>query len=319
MPNEGSRVSILIPVFNRVKILPETLESAIKQSYQNIEIVVVDNHSTDGTWELIQEYSRKDSRIRAYQNEENIGPVRNWKRCIDLAGGEYGKILWSDDLIARDFVEKTLPLIDGNEKVGFVFTGAEIFPQKKPKRTSSYLIGPSGLYSAEQFIDGAILGGPYPVSPGCALFRMPDLKKNLMVDVPNKIGSDFAMHAIGNDLLLFLLTAKDYPFFGFVQETLSYFRAHSGSISISSKGGRLPLHYDLAKAFFAEKFRPDVIRKFNVILKRDLFRYKNSVDYGIFSISDFYMDNQDLSVDPFFIAKKISDKILRSLKITQGS
>lgn len=306
-------VSILIPVFNRRDILVETLDSALAQTYPNFEIVVVDNCSTDGTWELMASYEGKDSRIRIYKNEENVGPVRNWKRCIDLAKGDYGKILWSDDLIAPGFLEKTVALMEENPDVGFVFTGTEIFFDGESRRNRTYFIGESGFYSTEDFIEGVLLGGPYPVSPGCALFRVSDLRKNLLVDVPNNVGSDFSMHAIGNDMLIFLLTAKDYARFGFVAETLSFFRAHAGSITISADRGKIPLHYDLAKAFFAENYRPELIPKLNVLLKTDLTRYKDSPRYGLRELSDFYKNPGNRSIDLWFLSKKILRKVLRHL------
>jgi glycosyltransferase involved in cell wall biosynthesis len=203
-------VSILIPVYNRESLIEETVQSALSQTYKNIEIIIVDNKSTDKTWEVLQKLASKDNRIKIFQNERNIGPVRNWKRCIDEANGEYGKILWSDDLIAREFLEKTLPYL-GND-VGFVFTGTEIFIDKTEKKSSHYFIGKSGIYESEKYINRVLFEGNYPVSPGCALFRLKDLKKNLLIDIPNKVNSNFAMHAIGNDLLIFLLTSQQYKF-----------------------------------------------------------------------------------------------------------
>ena len=119
---EDPLVSILVPTYNRVKFIEETIESALKQTYWNIEVVVVDNASTDGTWEKICSLASENERIKATRNDNNIGPVRNWIRCVELASGIYGKILWSDDLMDERFIEKTLALFDGS--VGFVFTGA---------------------------------------------------------------------------------------------------------------------------------------------------------------------------------------------------
>ncbi len=258
-----SKVSILIPVYNREKYIKEAVLSALNQTYKDIEIVIVDNRSTDNTWEILKDLAKNDQRIKIFQNETNIGPVKNWKRCIDEATGEYGKILWSDDLIASNFLEKTILFFEKNDDIGFVYTGTEIFVDGTSKKIDAYFIGDTGVYNNEQYINGVLFGRNYPVSPGCALFRLSDLKNNLLVDIPNKIGSDFSMHAIGNDLLIFLLTAHQYRKFAFVNEKLSFFRAHDGSISTQSHNGKLPLHYDIAKASFIENFREDLIPKFN--------------------------------------------------------
>lgn len=296
-------ISILIPVYNRENIIAETLDSALMQTYSNIEVVVVDNASTDGTWEIIKKYAARDSRVRAFRNESNVGPVRNWRRCIDEANGVYGKILWSDDLISTDFLEKTLPFMQ--EDVAFVFTSVRIFTDRYDSGEELYSIGGTGFYDSNKFIEGDLNARDYPVSPGCALFRLVDLKKNLLLHVPNVIGSDFSMHAIGNDLLIYLLTAYDYKRFAFVNEVLSFFRSHSGSISVMSKSCKLPLHYNLARAYFAENYRPDLIPDLNGRLYINLFRFSDAVDYGVKSIGDFYVNNRDFNVSFIVMIKLV--------------
>lgn len=283
-------ISILIPVYNREAIISETLDSALAQTYSNVEIVIVDNASTDGTWEIVKQYAVRDSRVRIFRNESNVGPVRNWKRCIEEAKGVYGKILWSDDLISADFLEKTLPFMQ--EDVAFVFTSVRVFTDSPDIGVDVYSIGESGLYDSNDFIEGDIYAKGYPVSPGCALFRLDDLKKNLLLHIPNSIGSDFSMHAIGSDLLMFLLTAHSYKRFAFVNQTLSFFRSHNGSISVMSKSCKLPLHYDLARAFFVESYRSDLITALNGRLYINLLRFPDSKDYGVKTIGDYYTKNR---------------------------
>jgi glycosyltransferase involved in cell wall biosynthesis len=297
-----SLVSILVPVYNREHLIKETVQSALNQTYKNIEIIVVDNQSTDNTWEILQKLASQYERIKIFQNETNIGPVRNWKRCIDEANGEYGKILWSDDLIAPEFLDKTVPYLVNND-VGFVFTGTEIFIDGTNKQSSHYFIGETGIYESEKYINGVLFDGGYPVSPGCALFRLKDLRKNLLVDIPNKVNSDFSMHAIGNDLLIFLLTANQYKNFAFVNEKLAFFRAHDGSISIQSDDGKLPLHYMLAKAHFVENYRDDLITRLNTNIFLLLQLYKNN-KYNFKKISDFYIKNKNNRLSIRYLLKK---------------
>jgi glycosyltransferase involved in cell wall biosynthesis len=308
---DNKLVSILIPTYNREHLIEETVQSALKQTYENIEIIIVDNKSTDNTWQVLEQLTAQDTRIKIFQNETNIGPVRNWMRCIDEASGEYGKILWSDDLIAPAFLEKTVPFLK-NEEVGFVFTGTEIFIDGTDEKTSHYFIGNSGIHESENYINGVLFDGEYPVSPGCALFRLSDLKKNLLINIPNKVNSDFSMHAIGNDLLIFLLTASKYKKFAFVNEKLSYFRAHNGSISIQSNDGKLPLHYNLASAYFVENYRQNLVKKLNVVIWNLLRVYKNtSQKLNLNTISDFYIINNDTSLDYFLFIKKTIKKIMK--------
>lgn len=315
--NLQNKVSILIPVYNRGSLIQETVQSALDQTYKNIEIIIVDNQSTDDTWEILQRLVLQDDRIKIFQNETNIGPVRNWERCINEASGQYGKILWSDDLIASQFLEKTVPYLEDDD-VGFVFTGTEIFIDGTDKKTLHYFIGETGIYDNEQYINGVLFDGNCPVSPGCALFKLTDLKKNLLVDIPNKANSDFSMHAIGNDLLIFLLTAHQYNNFAFTNEKLSFFRAHEGSISIQSNDGKVLLYYNLASAYFIENYRKDLVRKLNTNILLNIIRFREgSKKYHLDRIENFYMVNNNYEISYFLLILKILKKILIKLSLVK--
>lgn len=309
-------VSILIPTYNREKIILKTLNCAVNQTYKNTEIIVVDNKSTDNSYEIITEFVKLHPNVKAYQNDENIGPVRNWRRCLDYATGEYAKILWSDDLISPDFIEKTLPYLADHKDVGFVFTGTEIFNDDTGQRNKAYFIGVTGIYDTNEYIKSSLLGRPLsvPVSPGNALFRKKDLEKNLMLDIPNKIGSDFAMHAIGNDALIYLLTAKDYPRFAFINEKLASFRAHNDSITISSDSAKLTILYHIAKAHFVENYVDDMKlrRRFNSrlfgICLKNMFMGKYG---GVTSIKDFYLKGNNTSIDGVYFLGLLIRKAMK--------
>lgn len=281
-------VSILIPVFNREQYIAECIESAQNQSISDIEIIIVDNASTDKTSEICRKHAEQDSRIRFYENPNNVGPVRNWLACISKANGIYTKILWSDDVIDPLFLEELLPFLK-DPSVGFVYSAVKVFDNNKEAIASYFFDKKTGIYSSESFINGALFESNSPGSPGCAIFRTADVKKNLLLSVPNSTNSDFSMHAIGNDLLLFLLTAAQYPNFAIVNEFLSFFRSHSDSITLSSAKGKIPLHYDLAKGYFAQCILrdEDIIKKLNVEFFIHLMKYKKN-KFGIKNLANFY-------------------------------
>lgn len=307
-------VSILIPVFNRESYIKETVESAINQSYNNIEIIIVDNASTDNTWSIIDSLAKTDHRIKTFRNKENIGPVKNWKRCIEESSGKYGKILWSDDLMASTFIEKSVSLIE-NDEIGFVYSDATIIDQhgltiSKPNTTNE-----TQKKETYYFINETLTGNKtLPVSPGCALFRTSDLRKNLIVDIPNSIGADTSMIAIGNDLLLFLLTCKDYKYYYHITEPLNSFRAHDGSITISSEKGKIPAFYTMATAYF--------ITLFNGIDKRTLYKFNARIyiqwrrrkqkRFGFTSWKSFYpapIKYNHFTLGLYILAHKLKKKV----------
>ena len=89
------RCTIAIPVFNRVGMITDCVASALAQSDADLEVLVVDNHSHDGTWELLQRIA--DPRLRLVRNERNLGLFGNFNRCLELARGDYLRFLCSDD------------------------------------------------------------------------------------------------------------------------------------------------------------------------------------------------------------------------------
>jgi glycosyltransferase involved in cell wall biosynthesis len=246
-------VSILIPVYNREKLVRRAIESAINQTYGNMEVILVDNKSTDKTYDVLKEFAAKYPNVKVYQNEENIGPVRNWKKCLEYSSGDFIKILFSDDWIEDTFVEKCMEILLAHDVVGFVFTATLIHIGDK-KIISYKFSNKGGLYDASIFIEGSLCGGDFPVSPCNAVFRRVDVEKNLILEIPNELDLDFKKNGAGNDLLIFLLTASEHPYFGYISELLTHFEASSNSITMNND---LKLYYWAAKKYFVDNFIND--------------------------------------------------------------
>lgn len=259
-------VSIIIPTYNREKIIHETLDCALLQDYQNIEIIIVDNCSTDKTFDILKEYQAKHSKIKIYQNAENLGPVRNWEVAISYATGKYIKILWSDDKISPDFISRCVSILESNDDVGFVYTKTEIFFHDHEEIV--YRFGSSGKYFSKDFIRNQFTNiKPVPVSPGCAFFRSDDLKESLIISIDNPKKLDFNRYGAGNDLLIFLLIANKYDSFYFIDEVCAFFRAHNESFSIAND---LSEYYMYSKHYFAQRY----INYENYKNELDAFYYK---------------------------------------------
>ncbi len=106
------RVSVGIPVFNGEPFITETLDSVVGQTFEDLEIIISDNASTDGTESICQEYAQKDGRIRYVRNRENIGLAKNFQRVVQLARGEYFKLANADDLCGPDLVSQCVQVLD---------------------------------------------------------------------------------------------------------------------------------------------------------------------------------------------------------------
>lgn len=289
------KVSIIIPTYNREKYIKEAIESAINQTYQDYEIIIVDNNSTDNTYNIIESYAKNNSKIRSYKNKENVGPVKNWKKCIELSKGEYIKIIWSDDYIEKNFLEVTVPILENNQDVGFVYSKTIIFSEKNKEEVYEFNKN-SGKYKIKDYIEGKALGlKRVPVSPGCALFRKKDVEKNFLIEIPNIEERDFSQYGAGTDLLLFLLTYNDYEYFYYFNEILSYFRVHEDSIT---KANNLDYYYNSTIYYF-----------FEIESKGGLEKIKNEFYSKIFIQDKKILNGKKFQFQFSFILKKILSKI----------
>ncbi len=98
-------VSILIPTYNRAAYLRIALESALAQTYPNIEVVVLDDASTDATPEVVRSFQEQDKRVLYVRNHLNRGLVANWRQGVEIAQGDFFCFLGDDDALEPAFVE----------------------------------------------------------------------------------------------------------------------------------------------------------------------------------------------------------------------
>lgn len=106
------KISVCIPVYNGIQYVEETIESVLAQDYGNLEIIVQDNASTDGTWALLQSLVSKHPQIYAARNEQNVGMAGNWNCAINRVSGDYLMLLSADDLLEQGFLERCLGIFE---------------------------------------------------------------------------------------------------------------------------------------------------------------------------------------------------------------
>ena len=118
-------VTIGIPTYNRADgFLKQAIQSAIEQSYENVEVVISDNRSTDDTEALVKGFT--DKRIRYFRQPHNIGPYNNFNFCLEQARGDYFLMLHDDDLIDSDFVETCISAAGQSKDIGVIRTGTRL-------------------------------------------------------------------------------------------------------------------------------------------------------------------------------------------------
>ncbi|MCF1750313.1 glycosyltransferase family 2 protein [Mariniradius sediminis] len=121
-------VSILIPNYNKASFLAETLDSVIGQTYAHWECIVVDDHSTDNSWEILESYSRKEPRIKIFKRPEKRKRGGNAARnfAFEMSNGEYINWLDSDDIPDPEMLSRKIHLLE-SEKIDFVIGGVKKF------------------------------------------------------------------------------------------------------------------------------------------------------------------------------------------------
>lgn len=121
------RVSVIIPSYNHEKYVAEAIQSVLDQSFQDFEIVITDDGSTDGTITEIKKF--KDPRIRLFPFKENKGACVAVRKCLDEAKGEYIAMLSSDDVFLPGKLEKQVRFLDERTDIWAVFGYAQVIDE----------------------------------------------------------------------------------------------------------------------------------------------------------------------------------------------
>ncbi len=118
------RVSIGLPVYNGENFVGQAIESLLAQTFEDFELIISDNASTDKTEELCRTFAAQDKRIRYTRNAENIGLVRNYNQVFTLSSGEYFKWADHDDMCRQAFLMRCVQALDENRTVVLAYTRA---------------------------------------------------------------------------------------------------------------------------------------------------------------------------------------------------
>ena len=108
-------VSIITPAYNSANFIAETIQSVQNQTYQNWEMLIVDDGSSDGTEEIVLSFMEKDQRVQFYKLEHNSGPAVARNTAIEKANGDYMTFIDADDIWFPKFIENSIKTIQETE------------------------------------------------------------------------------------------------------------------------------------------------------------------------------------------------------------
>jgi len=225
-------VSILIPTCDRPHYLEQALKSALDQTYPRMEIVICDNSEDDASERMVKAYQskRKGHKIRYFRNSENLGPIINQQKCLELSKGKYVNYLMDDDLFHPVKIEKMMHYFLKYKEVSLVTSQRRIIDGDG----HPIYVPPVGtfrkLYDKDTIVDGRKLSERmlrdrtnYIGEPTTVLFRKKDLTEPFGVLSGQQIyfGVDLASW-------LNLLTRGKAVY---MVQPLSYLRYHSQQLS----------------------------------------------------------------------------------------
>lgn len=166
--------TVAIPVYNRLQFIDRALASARAQEVAELEILVIDNCSTDGTWEFLQ--SQSSAGLRLLRNPGNIGLFGNLNRCLVEARGKYIRVLCSDDRLLPGCLAHEIDILEQHPPAVLVSAqGQQVTEDGRPLRCFANLLEP-GIYHGEYLIPASLwllslYGSPFNFPSGVLLRR----------------------------------------------------------------------------------------------------------------------------------------------------
>ncbi|MDY0016286.1 MAG: glycosyltransferase [Candidatus Delongbacteria bacterium] len=120
-------ISVIMSVYNSEQYLQESVDSILDQTFNDFEFIVTDDCSTDGSFEIIKSYAKKDKRIKYFRNAENIGLTKSLNLMLDIAKGKYIARMDSDDISMPERFSKQFDFMENNPEIGVLGTNIRFF------------------------------------------------------------------------------------------------------------------------------------------------------------------------------------------------
>jgi len=289
-------VSVIVPNYNHEKFLAERIESILRQSEQSIEIIILDDCSSDNSVEIIETYANNyPNKIKFIKNSKNSGNVfKQWRKGIEACTGRYLWICESDDTAETDFLERTIPAFTDPAvmiafcKVQFIddkgneLEGLDAYRNRAESNVwSSDRSGPAAAWFSGAFSVHNII----PNVGGCLIKRQ---------KIEDSVWQKAEKYNILGDWFLYLNLSRGGKI-AYVESATTYFRQHDKNTSVASfKGnGYYKEHNELALAVKKHwAVTPDTTWRFYKQIQQ---QFTSTFDDGDLSLFDYVSLDQILS------------------------
>lgn len=248
-------VSVLIPTYNYARYLPEAIDSVLAQDFDDFELIIADDASSDNTVEVCEAYARLDSRIRFFRHEENLGMVENWNWCLRQAKGTYIKYLLADDKFLKPYaLRRLVEAIEQHVGISLV-TSARALIDENSKITGVW--NPLGLrsrnFSGKKLIRKSLIRGVNLVGePTAVLFRRESTERGFDVKYRQLVDLEMWFHLLQHGDL------------AYIRDPLCCFRRHVNQQTAHNR--KIDCHLSETKCLFDQYGDRDIAGRF--VIKR---------------------------------------------------
>ncbi len=282
------KVSVIVPNYNHALFLEERLTSIFNQTFQDFEVILLDDASTDNSVSILETYSQHPNFSKLIINENNSGsPFKQWKKGIELAKGKYIWIAESDDTCDLNFLEEQVKALQQYDiAVAKTLILTEGLKSKEELHNHFYKTYQTNRLESEHFIDYCPIGNVSAV-----LFKK---------EVLNKALSTFSSYSIIGDMVFYFENFKGHSII-YNKKTHNYFRRKKEGLSNLSKKG-----FSYYKKYFQEhatllqrinkqvddknKVQKRLTQRFNKLRNRLSFQQK--LQFGYLKLYFSYLNNK---------------------------
>jgi glycosyltransferase involved in cell wall biosynthesis len=196
MANSAPQVSVCIPTYNHALVVGDALRSAMAQSYENLDILVVDNHSEDETRQVVADIAAGDLRVRYVRHAENLGMARNFSACISLAKGELVQILCADDVLDPGCTAALADALRSCPEAvlaacGRILSDEDLKPARVVRARKRREVVPGQALLRECFVYSNLIGEPTAV-----MFRRAAASRGFHPDYSQAVDLEMWMHLL---------------------------------------------------------------------------------------------------------------------------
>ena len=240
--SRSPRVTVCVPTIGRAEYLRQTLESLAKQTYQDYEVLVLDNASPDDAQEVIRSFAKEDARTRILRTNQRVPMFVNFNRGIHAAVGEYVVFFHDDDVYLPAFIERQVEVLAKNPTVGFVGSNCYLIDEFGRAIGRRELIKRTEVWTGRRFIRTLIKRGRNVMSTQGITYRRSVLRS---------FGFNEAIPVLAGDFVVLMRMAETCDI-GLIAELAWKNRIHGEAGSFIALSKAIPLRTELMRKYAAE-------------------------------------------------------------------